>query len=101
MGIESVQPTQEELRQWFVPGCYAVKRGELRTGGELLSLQARALRDRGAERLVLACTEVPIALAEVTSPHLAVSIDPQKHSPGSVPGYGWRNARHGIKNVVI
>lgn len=76
VGIESVQPTQEELRQWFVPGCYAVKRGELRTGGELLSLQAQALRDRGAERLVLACTEVPIALAEVTSPHLAVSIDP-------------------------
>ncbi|WP_049009342.1 aspartate/glutamate racemase family protein, partial [Citrobacter koseri] len=76
MGIESVQPTPEELRQWFVPGCYAVKRGELRTGGELLSLQAQALRDRGAERLVLACTEVPVALAEVTSPHLAVSIDP-------------------------
>ena len=75
MGIQSVSQRAEELRQWFFPGCYAVKRGELRTGGEL-SLQAQALRDRGAERLVLACTEVPVALAEVTSPHLAVSIDP-------------------------
>ncbi|MVT04047.1 aspartate racemase [Enterobacter sp. 10-1] len=76
LGINSVLPTTEELRQLFVPGCYAVKRGELRAGGELLSLQAQALRDRGAERLVLACTEVPVALAEVASPHLAVSIDP-------------------------
>lgn len=76
IGVDSVLPTAEELQHWFVPGCYAVKRGELRTGGELLSLQAQALLDRGAEKLVLACTEVPVALSSLASPLLTVSIDP-------------------------
>lgn len=76
IGIDSVLPTAQELNQWFVPGCYAVKRGELHTGGELLSLQAQALRYRGADKLVLACTEVPLALEAVASPLLAHAIDP-------------------------
>ncbi|WP_437615142.1 aspartate/glutamate racemase family protein [Erwinia sp. V71] len=76
IGSTSVLPTAQELQQWFVPGSYAVKRGELRAGGELLNLQAQALLDRGAETLVLACTEVPLALDAVASPLLAQAIDP-------------------------
>lgn len=75
-GIEALEPTPEELAEWFVPGCYAVKRGALQEGGALLSLLADALLARGAERLVLACTEVPLALRAVAASSLAQSIDP-------------------------
>ena len=74
--IEVVVPTPEELAQWFVPGCYAVKRGALVEGGELLALQANALFARGAQKLVLACTEVPVALEAVNAPFRHLTFDP-------------------------
>ncbi|WP_336852133.1 aspartate/glutamate racemase family protein [Pseudescherichia vulneris] len=76
LNVTPVLPTEQELESWFVPGCYAVKRGALREGGELLSLQAQALVERGAETLILACTEVPVALDAINSPFLAHAIDP-------------------------
>ncbi len=75
-GIEVVEPTPEELAQWFVPGCYAVKRGALKEGGELLTQQALALFARGAQKLILACTEVPVALQSVDAPFLHLTFDP-------------------------
>ncbi|MEN0580052.1 amino acid racemase [Phytobacter palmae] len=75
-GIESITPTEDELAEWFVPGCYAVKRGKLTEGGEMLSLQALALMARGAQQLVLACTEVPVALRAVDAPFLPLTYDP-------------------------
>ncbi|PKE28606.1 aspartate racemase [Rahnella sp. AA] len=75
-GIRVVIPTSDELARWFVPGCYAVKRGDLRGGGQLLNLLADKLIARGAQKLVLACTEVPPALGSVGSRHLSDSIDP-------------------------
>ena len=76
--IEPLVPTAEELREWFVPGCYAVKRGALREGGELLARQASALFARGAQKLVLACTEVPVALKAVRAPFLHLTYDPSQ-----------------------
>lgn len=76
LNVTPVLPTEQELESWFVPGCYAVKRGALREGGELLSLQAQALVERGAETLILACTEVPVALEAIGSPFLDHAIDP-------------------------
>ncbi|WP_413737866.1 aspartate/glutamate racemase family protein [Sodalis sp. RH21] len=78
LGSETLSPLPHEMDDWFVPGCYAVKRGELRRGGELLGQLAGALVARGAERLVLACTEVPPALTAVGSPWLSISIDPTR-----------------------
>jgi aspartate racemase len=78
LNIATVLPRPQEMIDWFVPGCYAVKRGELQTGGELISLLGEALLQRGAERLVLACTEVPPALAAIHSPLLQKSIDPTR-----------------------
>jgi len=75
-GIATLLPAKDELQQWFVPGCYAVKRGALQEGGELLALQARALLARGAERLLLACTEVPVALQAIDAPFLTLADDP-------------------------
>ena len=75
-GVEVVEPTEQELARWFVPGCYAVKRGALEEGGELLVRQANALFARGAQKLILACTEVPVALAAVKAPFADLTFDP-------------------------
>lgn len=75
-GIEVIEPTPVELEQWFVPGCYAVKRGALTEGGELLVQQALALFARGAQKLILACTEVPVALQAVNAPFQHLTFDP-------------------------
>lgn len=75
-GITAITSDSQELAQWFVPGCYAVKRGQLREGGELFRLQAEALLSRGAQRLVLACTEVPVALRELDTSFCDITHDP-------------------------
>ncbi len=91
-GIESITPNEDELAEWFVPGCYAVKRGKLAEGGELLSLQALALMARGAQQLVLACTEVPVALRSVDAPFLSLTHDPA-HSLAERCSRLWQDYR--------
>lgn len=76
LGMEVITPTPEELAQWFVPGCYAVKRGALKEGGGLVVQQAQALFARGAQKLILACTEVPVALQAVDAPFQHLTFDP-------------------------
>ncbi|PWC14489.1 aspartate/glutamate racemase family protein [Brenneria corticis] len=78
LGAETLEPDEQELATLFVPGCYAVKRGELQKGGYLLEQLAQRLIDRGAEWLVLACTEVPPALAAINSRWLDISLDPTR-----------------------
>ena len=75
-GIRVVTPQDDELERWFVPGCYAVKRGEIASGGLLFNALADQLIARGARKLVLACTEVPPALDSISSVHLPHAIDP-------------------------
>ena len=58
-----------------MPGCYAVKQGQLEQGGRLLEAAAQVLLERGATRLILACTEIAIGLASIASPLLVQSID--------------------------
>ncbi|MFP1725395.1 aspartate/glutamate racemase family protein [Lonsdalea quercina] len=74
-GNDVLEPTPQEMEELFVPGCYAVKRGELVEGGVLLEQLAERLADRGATRLILACTEVAPALAAVNSRWQTRSID--------------------------
>lgn len=75
VGIEPLLPTAKEMTELFVPGCYAVKQGRLAQGGELLSELCARLNGRGAERLILACTEVAPALAAVQSRYQPLSLD--------------------------
>lgn len=76
LGIETIIPNQHELEALFVPGCYAVKRGENALGGQLLQQLATRLTDRGAEKLILACTEIPVAFKAIDCHLLPLSIDP-------------------------
>lgn len=75
-GIACLVPDAEEMATLFVPGCYAIKRGEVAAGGRLLEAAAQALVARGATRLVLACTEVPVGLERIDSALLPLCVDP-------------------------
>ncbi|WP_370679094.1 aspartate/glutamate racemase family protein [Comamonas sp. GB3 AK4-5] len=75
-GLDYLTPTPQELDQFFMPGCYAIKAHDIASGGRLLALSAEALLARGATRLVLACTEVPIGLRHAAPELLALSVDP-------------------------
>ncbi|AHB11081.1 aspartate/glutamate racemase family protein [Zymomonas mobilis] len=74
--IEVIFPTEGEMNRLFVAGCYAVKQNKLATAAQLLEELSASLVNRGAEKLLLACTEVPLALAYNNSPFLKKSIDP-------------------------
>lgn len=74
-GFEVLHNDETELAKWFTPGCYAVKRHALDEGAQLLAQASEALVARGADVLLLACTEVPVALQHARSALLATSID--------------------------
>jgi aspartate racemase len=61
-------PRATEIREWVTPGIAAVKAGRLDQGRELLVQAARALHARGAQALVLGCTEVPVVLNDANAP---------------------------------
>ena len=92
-GIACVVNTPDEMAQLFTPGCYAVKQGRVEEGGVALAAAAQCLVARGAQRLVLACTEVPIALARIDSALLALSIDPTRALARQCAQY-WRSVRN-------
>ena len=55
-------PTQAEMTSLVTPGIQAVKLGQLTQARELLMAAALALQRRGAQSLLLACTEIRLAL---------------------------------------
>ena len=60
--VQWALPTASEMMTLVMPGIDAVKAGDLGLGGELLEAAAQALVKRGAQALVLGCTEVPLVL---------------------------------------
>jgi len=67
-GVQWALPTATEMLELVMPGIQAVKAGALDRGAELLGAAARALARRGAQALVLGCTEVPLVLDAGNSP---------------------------------
>lgn len=63
-----IEPDPAEVEACVMPGIRAVKSNRIDEGRRLLSKAAHRLLDRGADRLLLACTEIPIALADVPLP---------------------------------
>lgn len=74
-GIDCLTYDDDDIEDLFVPGCYAIKRNALEHGARLLEESAERLLQRGATRLILACTEVPLALTHIGSPLLEHCID--------------------------
>lgn len=55
-------PTATEMNELVMPGILAVKAGKIKEGEELLARAGNCLKQRGANALVLGCTEIPIVL---------------------------------------
>lgn len=62
-----LQPTAAEMLEAVMPGIAAAKAGRLDDGRERLAAAARALRRRGAQAVVLGCTEIPLVLDEASA----------------------------------
>ena len=61
-------PTAGEMLELVMPGIAAVKAGDLQQGRELIAAAAGQLGRRGAQALVLGCTEIPLVLDAGNSP---------------------------------
>lgn len=67
-GVQWALPTANEMLEYVMPGIEAVKSGELDKGRTHLVMAAQALVRRGAQVLVLGCTEIPLVLDTNNSP---------------------------------
>lgn len=74
-GIALAAPDDASYDRAVQPAIAAVKRGATEEGGRLLEPVVAAALDRGAVAVVLACTELPIALDAIASPLRARCID--------------------------
>lgn len=74
-GIGLSAPDDTTYDRLVQPAIDAVKRGATREGGRLIEPVIAAQLDRGATAVVLACTELPIALDAIESPLRARCID--------------------------
>ena len=64
LSITWVVPTPCEVKELVMPGIYSVKSGALQTGAPLLRAAGLSLVERGAEAILLACTELPLVINE-------------------------------------
>ena len=67
-GFKPELPSDEELRDLILPAIEQVKAGRAAESGQQVERAVQALFDRGAEVVVLACTETPLALDAIASP---------------------------------
>ncbi len=62
-GFNYLIPDENEQADLVMGGIKAVKAGDVPKGASLLSKAAHKLKARGAKRIIMGCTEIPIALA--------------------------------------
>ncbi len=74
-GFAVVEPSEAEQDRWLQPAIAAVKAGQLAQAGEWLDAMLYALAERGVGHILLACTELPAALAATRSTRAALCID--------------------------
>lgn len=68
--FECLVPTSAELEELVMPAIALVKSGHVADAGGLLRTASDRLLARGADRIVMACTEIPPALSGYRSDHL-------------------------------
>jgi len=66
--LQWLLPTAREMMELVMPGIEAVKAGDRETGRSHLAAVTGALKKRGAEAVILGCTEIPVVLDASNSP---------------------------------
>lgn len=74
-GIELIVNPRQERDEFISRGIELVKSGRLAEAGMAVHRAAALLLERGAQRLILGCTELPVALEAIVSPSMERCID--------------------------
>lgn len=74
-GYLPLLPQGDVMDRMVLPGIDLVKAGRTAEGGQLIEQAVQALTAKGADAVVLACTETPLALDAVQSPLRAQCVD--------------------------
>ncbi len=74
-GRRALRPTDALLDAAMLPAIAHVKAGRLAQAGPLMAQAVQGLLDNGADLVVLACTEAPIALAAASGDLQARCVD--------------------------
>jgi aspartate racemase len=74
-GLQAVPPSDDTLDRWILPAIAWVKAGRVDEAQPLMAQAVERLLADGADFVLLACTEAPLALAEAPSPLRARAID--------------------------
>lgn len=98
LGLSCISPdtsSQEKVME----SIYCLKAGDIKHAQKLMTEQAGILFSRGAEVIVLGCTEVPVILAEAVKKSPAKYID----STGSLvrAGIKWYEKRVGKHHLLV
>jgi aspartate racemase len=75
-GYSVLLPSEADMQARVTPAIKLVKANHAEQAGPLLEEAIRSLIAHGASRVILACTETPVALEAVKSPLMAQCIDP-------------------------
>lgn len=63
-GYDCLVPTDDDQDALVMGGIYKIKAGDLAAARQLLERAADGLRARGAEAIILGCTEIPIVIKD-------------------------------------
>jgi aspartate racemase len=76
--VQSLVNAPELRRSAVLAAIVLVKQGRSAEAGRVLEPAIDDLLGQGADRIILACTELPVALAAIGSPYLSRVIDPTR-----------------------
>jgi len=91
-GLDIVVSTEREQYEWVLPAIEAVKRNALDIAHPLAVRACESLRARGADLVVLACTETPMAIDYATHSVAAGCVDATRALAKACVAW-WRDAQ--------
>jgi aspartate racemase len=95
LGLVPAVPTDDELERAVLPAIAAVKAGRTLQAADLLGDALDALLLRGATCVVLACTELPLALEAAHHRSLGICIDTNRALARATVVH-WREGLQGV-----
>jgi len=74
-GLRLVAPSKRALDDWILPAIALVKAGRPQQAGPMLVQAIQAMQADGAQGIILACTEAPLALQDAPQALQALCVD--------------------------
>ena len=74
-GFEVVSPTEKDFKVFINPAIDQVKANQIIPAEKTFTLVAQSLRERGAEVIILGCTEIPVVMKKQLAEKPSMYID--------------------------